>query len=76
MNENEETFYAGMGIYGIRDKVTKKTISLDDKWMSNSDLDRSELMELGRKGPFFLFVDFQVEVTTEIEVIAKGEAEA
>ena len=33
------------------------------------DLSRDELLELGRKAPYFRFAPFPVEVTTEIEVL-------
>lgn len=34
----------------------------------STDLNREELFELGRKGPYYRFVNFPVEVTTEIVV--------
>ena len=37
----------------------------------SSDLGRTELNELGRRAPFFRFVEFPVEVTCEIEVLSK-----
>lgn len=36
----------------------------------NVDLGREDLFELGRRGPYFKYVNFPVEVTTEIAVIA------
>lgn len=35
----------------------------------NCNLGREQLMELGRKGPFFRYVKFPVEVTAEFEVL-------
>lgn len=37
----------------------------------NCNLGREQLMELGRKGPFFRYVKFPVEVTSEFEVLSK-----
>jgi hypothetical protein len=37
----------------------------------NVDLGREALNELGRRGPYFRYVNFPVEVSTEIEVISK-----
>lgn len=48
------------GVYGAH--VQNITIS--------ADLGRDNLNELGRKGPYFRFVNFPVEVSTEIEVIS------
>lgn len=36
----------------------------------NCDLGREDLFELGRRGPYFKYVNFPIEVTTEISVIA------
>ena len=36
----------------------------------NVDLGREDLFELGRRGPYFKYVNFPVEVTTEISVIS------
>lgn len=36
----------------------------------NTDLGREELMELGRRGPYFRPINFPVEVTCEIEVLS------
>lgn len=36
----------------------------------NCDLGREDLFELGRRGPYYKYVNFPVEVTTEISVIA------
>lgn len=36
------------------------------------DLNREDLFELGRRGPYFKFVSFPVSVTTEIAVIASS----
>ena len=36
----------------------------------SADLGRDNLNELGRKGPYFRYVNFPVEVSTEIEVIS------
>jgi len=37
----------------------------------SANLGRDQLFELGRKGPYFRYVNFPVEVTTAIEIIAK-----
>lgn len=38
----------------------------------STDLGREELLELGRKGPYFRYVNFPVDVNTEIEIISKS----
>jgi hypothetical protein len=38
----------------------------------NCNLGREQLMELGRKGPFFRYVKFPVEVTAEFEVLTQS----
>jgi hypothetical protein len=38
-------------------------------WNVNVDLGREELFELGRRGPYYRYVNFPVEVTNEITVI-------
>lgn len=48
------------GIYGAH--VQSITVSVD--------LGREAINELGRKGPYFRYVNFPVEVSTEIEVIS------
>jgi len=48
------------GVYGAH--VQNITVS--------ADLGRDNLNELGRKGPYFRYVNFPVEVSTEIEVIS------
>lgn len=37
----------------------------------SSNLGRDQLLELGRKGPYFRYVQFPTEVTTVIEIISK-----
>lgn len=37
----------------------------------SANLGRDQLLELGRKGPYFRYVNFPVEVSTAIEVISK-----
>ena len=68
LNENEESVYLGCGIYGIRDKITKETIRIDEPFIPNPMLSREDIFELGRKGPYFRFAEFPVEVTVEIEL--------
>lgn len=48
------------GVYGAH--LQNITIS--------ADLGRDQLFELGRKGPYYRFVNFPVEVTTDISMIA------
>lgn len=38
----------------------------------STDLGREELRELGRRGPYFRFVTFPIEVTTEIEITSSA----
>jgi hypothetical protein len=37
----------------------------------STNLGREQMLELGRRGPYFRYVNFPVEVTTAIEIIAK-----
>jgi len=39
------------------------------------DFSRERMSELGRRGPYFRFVDFPVEVTEEIKLIINEEKE-
>jgi len=39
-------------------------------WTINGDLGREELFELGRKGTYFRFVTFPVEITNDITIIS------
>lgn len=48
------------GVYGVH--VTS--------WNVNTDLGREELFELGRKGTYYRYINFPVEVTNEITVIS------
>jgi hypothetical protein len=48
------------GIYGIHLQ----------SWNINTDLGREELFELGRKGTYYRYINFPVEVTNEITVIS------
>lgn len=38
----------------------------------STDLGREEMFELGRKGPYFRFINFPVEVSTEIVMVSKS----
>jgi len=63
------------GIPGISSSGTNnKTVDVYGAHVQNVtfsvDLGREALNELGRRGPFFRFVTFPVEVTTEIEVLS------
>lgn len=74
MNDNNETVYAGFGCYVTRDKTTHETIQFHDYNSYNPKLLEELLnLNLGDKAPYFRFVEFPVEVTTEIE-LKKGEA--
>ena len=68
MNENEESVYLGCGIYGVRDKTTKKTIRIDEPFIPDPTLGREDIFEVGRKSPYFRYVEFPVVVTEEIEL--------
>jgi hypothetical protein len=48
------------GVYGVHVQ----------SWSVNTDLGREELFELGRKGTYYRYVNFPVEVTNEITVIS------
>lgn len=48
------------GVYGVHLQ----------SWNVNTDLGREELFELGRKGTYYRFVSFPVEVTNELTVIS------
>ncbi len=39
-------------------------------WNVNADLNREELFELGRKGTYYRYINFPVEVTNELSVIS------
>jgi hypothetical protein len=41
-------------------------------WNITTDLGREEIFELGRKGAYFRFVNFPVEVTNDIVVVSKS----
>lgn len=41
----------------------------------STNLGREQLFELGRRGPFHRYVSFPVEVTTEIEVLAREDGD-
>lgn len=53
-------------VYNGRCEVSIQNVSV------SADLGRSELFELGKKNPYFRYVDFPVEVTTDIEIMAKS----
>ena len=67
--------YSGGGIPGIThegyniDNSGKYSVSVQNITVS-TDLGREDLLELGRKNPFFKFIPGAVEVTTEIEVLS------
>lgn len=48
------------GIYGVHVQ----------SWNINTDLGREELFELGRKGTYYRYINFPVEVTNELTVIS------
>jgi hypothetical protein len=48
------------GVYGVHVQ----------SWNVNTDLGREELFELGRKGTYYRYVNFPVEVTNELTVIS------
>lgn len=57
--------------------TTSGTLDLDDPNRAHvqnirvsANLNRESLFELGRKSPYFRFVSFPIEVTTEIEILA------
>jgi len=48
------------GVYGVHIQ----------SWNVNTDLGREELFELGRKGTYYRYINFPVEVTNELTVIS------
>jgi hypothetical protein len=48
------------GVYGVSIQ----------SWNLNTDLGREELFELGRRGTFYRYVNFPIEVTSELTVIS------
>jgi len=48
------------GVYGVHVQ----------SWNINTDLGREELFELGRKGTYYRYINFPVEVTNELTVIS------
>lgn len=58
----------GISSSGTNDRVADVYNAHVQTLSVNVDLGREALNELGRRGPYFRFVTFPVEVTTEIEV--------
>lgn len=62
----------GISASGTNDKVDGVFGAHVQNISISADLGRDNLNELGRKGPYFRFVNFPVEVSTEIEVNSIG----
>jgi hypothetical protein len=58
----------GISSSGTNDKTNDVFAAHVQTITVSADLGRDSLNELGRKGPYFRYVNFPVEVTTEIEV--------
>jgi hypothetical protein len=64
----------GISASGTNDKVSDVFNAHVQNLSVSVDLGREALNELGRRGPYFRYVNFPVEVTTEIEVTsARGD---
>ncbi len=62
----------GISPSGTNDRVAGVNNAHVQTISVNVDLGREALNELGRKGPYFRYVNFPVEVSTEIEVISSA----
>lgn len=63
----------GVSTSGTNDRNADTTFKAHlQSFNTNVDLGREDLFELGRRGAYFKFVSFPVEVTTEIAVIASS----
>jgi hypothetical protein len=62
----------GVSSSGTNNKVAGQYQAHIQSFSTSCDLGREDLFELGRKGQYFKFVNFPVEVTTEIAVIASS----
>lgn len=59
----------GISASGTNDKTADVFGAHISNITVNADLGRENILELGRRGPYFRFVNFPVEVTCDIEVI-------
>jgi hypothetical protein len=59
--------YNPSGVGGFNAHIQNVTVALS--------LGRTDLLELGRKGPYFRYANFPVEVTTTIEITATEEGD-
>jgi hypothetical protein len=62
----------GISSSGTNDAVAGVRGAHPQSFNASVDLTREDLFELGRRGPYFKFVNFPVTVTTEITVISSS----
>lgn len=62
----------GISASGTNNKINGVFQSHPQSFSASVDLAREDLFELGRRGPYFKFASFPVEVTSEIVVIASS----
>lgn len=62
----------GISSSGTNDKVTDVFNAHISRISVSTDFGRENINELGRRGPYFRFVNFPIDVTTEIEQITSS----
>ncbi len=62
----------GISASGTNDKVTDVFNAHISRISVTTDFGRENINELGRRGPYFRFINFPVDVTTEIEQITSS----